>query len=315
MRTKELIIQSPGYELSYKSPFLFCKNGDDEKKIHASTIHSIIMLNHCQLDSSLFDMIYKYSIQCHFSNESHYPLAKLLPMRSSLVVDVYKAQIQFSQNLDFLNTALSYQIEKFEKRGKLLSTYLSHQRDLKLLNEYMLKLQQTSFQLTADLKKSSILITEAHLSKLFWKVFNKCLNKRFRFKNRSKQPANDLTNALLNYGYGITYSIIDKVIVNRGLDPCIGILHETYRHHKSLSYDIIEKYRHHTESVVIEFLNGLSNADKIDTNCHRLEHNLKQEYVDLWNKVADKNQLRKDIGNTVQTLKNQYLEAIKTSKL
>ena len=58
------------------------------------------------------------------------------------------------------------------------------------------------------------------------------------------QPAKDEFNSLLNYAFGILYSKVEKACVIAGLDPYIGILHTDNYGKKSLTFDIIENYRH-----------------------------------------------------------------------
>jgi CRISPR-associated protein Cas1 len=74
---------------------------------------------------------------------------------------------------------------------------------------------------------------------------------RFKFQGRSRNPAKDEFNALLNYTYGILYSSVEKACIIAGLDPYIGFIHTDNYNKKSLVFDLIENYRAWAEEVVI----------------------------------------------------------------
>jgi CRISPR-associated protein Cas1 len=48
---------------------------------------------------------------------------------------------------------------------------------------------------------------------------------------------------MLNYGYGILYSKVERALVIAGLDPYIGLLHCDNYNKKSFVFDFIEPYR------------------------------------------------------------------------
>ncbi|HOP31510.1 MAG TPA: CRISPR-associated endonuclease Cas1, partial [Spirochaetota bacterium] len=72
----------------------------------------------------------------------------------------------------------------------------------------------------------------------------------YRFENRSQHPALDITNAFLNYGYGILYGKIEGALIKAGIDPYIGILHRDDYNRPVLAYDVIELYRVWVDYVV-----------------------------------------------------------------
>ena len=54
------------------------------------------------------------------------------------------------------------------------------------------------------------------------RAYVKCLSgqmpEAFRFDGRSRNPARDAFNAMLNYGYGVLYSLVEKACILAGLD-------------------------------------------------------------------------------------------------
>jgi CRISPR-associated protein Cas1 len=65
----------------------------------------------------------------------------------------------------------------------------------------------------------------------------------WRFEGRSRQPARDGCNAMLNYSYGVLYSLVERACICAGLDPHLGFLHTDNYAKKSLVFDLIEPFR------------------------------------------------------------------------
>lgn len=74
---------------------------------------------------------------------------------------------------------------------------------------------------------------------------------RFKFAERSRNPAKDEFNCLLNYAYGVLYSLVERACVLAGLDPYVGFIHTDHYAKTSLVFDIIEAYRIWAEETVV----------------------------------------------------------------
>jgi CRISPR-associated protein Cas1 len=83
---------------------------------------------------------------------------------------------------------------------------------------------------------------EGQASRIYFSTIVKYLPEEFQFEQRSQHPAMDVTNAFLNYGYGILYGKIEGALIKSGIDPYIGILHRDDYNRPVLVYDIIELY-------------------------------------------------------------------------
>jgi len=84
---------------------------------------------------------------------------------------------------------------------------------------------------------------EAQAAKAYWAVVRWTLPEGLDFPGRRRQGARDPVNAALNYGYGVLYNHVWRALVEAGLNPCIGFLHEEQRSKPVLSYDCVEEFR------------------------------------------------------------------------
>lgn len=144
------------------------------------------------------------------------------------------------------------------------------QHQIKVLMALGVKTSETWFLVLRDivsrskgmLDKQSLLqpnqLQEAYFARLYFRAVNRLLPLPFRFARRSRNPAMDPANAMLNYGYGILYARITNEIRQANLDPYIGFWHVEQNGHPVLSYDMIEVFRPRLEALVFEgFQSGL----------------------------------------------------------
>ncbi len=102
-----------------------------------------------------------------------------------------------------------------------------------------------------DELRGSLMGLEGVAGREYFAALSLALPERFRFQGRSRSPAKDEFNSLLNYAYGVLYSLVERACLLTGLDPCIGLMHTDNYNKPSLVYDLIELHRVHAERVVI----------------------------------------------------------------
>jgi len=76
----------------------------------------------------------------------------------------------------------------------------------------------------------------------------------FRFSSRSRRPAKDPVNVLLNFGYSLLYRQIAQSLVSTGLIPSIGFLHKPRDSFAALAADLMEEFRFLVDGVVIAMI-------------------------------------------------------------
>jgi len=92
---------------------------------------------------------------------------------------------------------------------------------------------------------------EGTATRFYFRGISTVLPEKYEFAGRSKRPAYDPFNALLNYCYGFLYALTELALMKAGLDPCMGILHADQYNRPTLSYDFIELWRHWAEDTAI----------------------------------------------------------------
>jgi CRISP-associated protein Cas1 len=94
---------------------------------------------------------------------------------------------------------------------------------------------------------------EGVASRYYWEAIAKALPEDYTFKGRSRQPALDQFNAVLNYVYGMLYNVVERAVLSAGLDPQMGVLHADSYGQPTLVYDLIETFRPWADRLVCTF--------------------------------------------------------------
>jgi CRISPR-associated protein Cas1 len=88
----------------------------------------------------------------------------------------------------------------------------------------------------------------------------------FTFTRRSRRPPRDPVNAVLSYAYTLLTVEIDHAARAAGLDPGVGLLHETGRGRPACALDLCEEWRPLVDGFVLALFNRrqLQPADFVD---------------------------------------------------
>ena len=121
------------------------------------------------------------------------------------------------------------------------------------LEDYRTKMRTLDGEVVSDIA-STLRGWEGISSKIYFGALNHFIPQSYQFETRSQHPAMDITNAFLNYGYGILYGKIEAALIKTGIDPYIGIMHRDNYNRPVLVYDIIEIYRIWIDYVVYSLI-------------------------------------------------------------
>ena len=107
-----------------------------------------------------------------------------------------------------------------------------------------------------DTKRGTLMGLEGAAGRAYYESLSPLLPEKYRFNGRSRRPARDEFNAVLNYMYGILYSQVEKALILAGLDPFVGFLHTDNYNKKSLVFDFIEPFRIFAEMSAVYLFTG-----------------------------------------------------------
>ncbi len=87
---------------------------------------------------------------------------------------------------------------------------------------------------------------EGQAARAYWRRWFALLDERvggIECPRRSRPDADDLINAMLNYGYAVLRAAVARAIVGAGLAPALGLHHHTRSNAFALADDLVEPFR------------------------------------------------------------------------
>ncbi|RAL26159.1 CRISPR-associated endonuclease Cas1 [Thermoflavimicrobium daqui] len=182
-------------------------------------------------------------------------------------------RLRIAQVEAHLSDQKSLEIARYFVLAKLKNTRVSLQR---FARRKKIDLDSTILFLKQVMEKSLLAENldqlrglEGVAAKEYFRVFPGLLSrKEFSFLGRSKRPAKDPVNALLNYGYVLLKAEITSALFSAGLDPYIGFLHRERYGRESLALDMMEEFRAIlVDNLVIKMINqGIIKQKDFDQN-------------------------------------------------
>lgn len=256
-----IVIDTPGTSLRMRDGLLSIKRDEDIKRVPLNKIESLSLTRGVMLSSDVLSQCLDNGIDLLIIEPDGKPAGRLWNHRFGSISSIRKAQLEFARGKEATRWVISQLQYKFRQQKALLETFYQlpdalirqlqaacgHLEQMgQKLNEYTgLNLQEAASRIRA---------VEGQAGKKYFEVINQHLPHRYRFARRSQHPAEDGTNALLNYAYGILYGLIESALIKAGLDPFIGILHRDEYNRPVLTYDCIEPFRPWADWVVFHLL-------------------------------------------------------------
>ena len=246
------------------------KNGDcfkiktDEKvfEISCKKVTSILISTAAYITTDAIKMAMENNIDVVFLDEFGDPYGRIWHSKLGSTVLIRRKQLEISAAEEGLELAKEWIIKKVENQTDFLERLKRPREDkAEKLGESIKGLAEIAQKLTAlagmiDERRGTIMGLEGSAGRIYFDALNYVMPERFKFDGRSRNPAKDEFNALLNYGYGVLYSLVEKACIVAGLDPYIGFVHTDNYNKKSLVFDIIEMFRIFAEETVVYLFSG-----------------------------------------------------------
>ncbi|EHP85066.1 CRISPR-associated endonuclease Cas1 [Methanotorris formicicus] len=265
----DIVLKSYGFFISKKGDrFVFevKENGEVKKvEISANKVERIILGKDGTITTSAINLAIENNIPIIFLKNEE-PTAMVWHCKLGKTGKIRRNQIKFSETVE----GIKYASKWIERKMKNQISYLkelkknhNHKGDfdglvegikgcIDDLNDYLSKIDGNIQKRTI---KDTIIGIEGLASKYYFEGINYALPEKYKFKERSRRPAKDEFNALLNYDYGMLYPIVEKCCIVAGLDPYVGFIHSDGYNKTTLVYDIIEMYRVYVDRGVVNFIN------------------------------------------------------------
>ena len=141
---------------------------------------------------------------------------------------IRRRQLEIYESLDGLNLAKEWGLKKLDNQIELLARLKKTRVETRdELDRYIEDIEHSREQMkrlrgTIEARRQDMLGLEGMAARTYFEALSSIMPEKYRFAGRSRNPAKDEFNALLNYGYGVLYSLMEKGCIIAGLDPYLG---------------------------------------------------------------------------------------------
>lgn len=257
----ELVLNTFGTSLSRDNEGFVILAKEGKQCIPAEGITSIQISRGAQITSDAVLLAIEREIEVLFMDRSGRPMGRIWSPKYGSVSTIRKGQLSFTFSKEAVAWIRDVISRKIENQQALILMMIPRSPEMEVaarkainrLEDYRTKINGVEGEIVADVAPT-LRGWEGLASKIYFNALNLFLPEAYRFKERSQHPAVDITNALLNYGYGLLYGKIEGALIKAGIDPYVGVMHRDDYNRPVLVYDVIELYRVWVDYVVCSLL-------------------------------------------------------------
>lgn len=257
----QLVLNTRGLSLKVSKGVFFVSDGVEKRSISADLITSIAVTAPCMLSSAAIELAAEANIPIYFFDEIGDPRSCLRSPYFESLATLRRKQVYFSDSIEGAGWVIKQFDWKTENQIALLE-YLVHRKKalaneiqhiINVLRQEKAELKD-KIQLPSAAWSASLMGWEGQNARNYWQIVSDALPDQWKFSNRNRRPALDPFNALINYFYGMLYTIVEQALFAAGLDPHLGILHVDEHDRPTLAFDLIEPFRPWIDRLVVEQL-------------------------------------------------------------
>ncbi|MGB9730749.1 MULTISPECIES: CRISPR-associated endonuclease Cas1 [Calditerrivibrio] len=258
----QLVINTYGAFIQKNGNCFRVKIEDKVLDISANKISSILISTSATITTDVIKHALEHNIDIVFLDDFGDPYGRIWHPKLGSTTLIRRKQLEISEKEEGLKLAISWIENKFQNQIELLKKLRETrpQRSAEITS-YIEKLKNIQNKLktlsgTIDDCRNYLLSIEGEGGRVYFEYISNLMPDKYKFEGRSRNPAKDAFNALLNYAYGVLYSKVEKACIIAGLDPYVGIIHTDHYNKKSFVFDLIENYRIWADSIVINMIAG-----------------------------------------------------------
>ena len=271
----DLVLTTFGTYLHREGEMFVINVKEKKQEVSSRKVRTIMITTGASLSTDAIQLALEKNIDIVFLDKFGDPLGRVWHGRPGSTTAIRRAQLRLADTQEGLRLAVSWMLRKLDNQIEFLQEARNRRTKLSAqLTEKITALEQSRRQIAAlegelDSVRGTLMGFEGKAGRVYWDAINLLLLENFRFETRSRNPAKDEFNCLLNYAYGVLYSIVERACVLAGLDPYVGFVHTDHYQKPSLVFDLIECYRIWSDETVV----GLFAARQVKQDMFDKLHN------------------------------------------
>lgn len=253
----QIVLNSRGAFLRKKENRFVVRSDDGQSEVSADKVSRILVATSATMTSDAVKLAVDNNIDIIFLDHFGNPFGRIWHCKLGSTNLIRRRQLEASAGETGLTLARTWALEKMNHQIRYLRELRKNHpekkgeidEDVRRLEVLVGEMQSTSG--TIESNRTRLMGVEGAASRVYFGALSTVLPEKWKFTGRSRDPAVDAFNCMLNYAYGVLYSMVERAIIIAGLDPYVGFVHTDNYNKKSFVFDLIELYRTYADQTVV----------------------------------------------------------------
>jgi len=252
----QLILNTYGAYLHVKDELFEIRIEGKKNHVAPRKVQSILINTGAALSSDAVKLAVEHNIDILFVDRHGSPFGRVWHGRLGSTARIRRRQLELAATADGVQMGLRFVQQKFDNQLRFLKQLRERRTRRSALITAVMEVIRAAREKLDQLEgppeqlRGTIMGIEGSAGREYWACLSQLLPERFQFQGRSRNPARDEFNCLLNYAYGVLYGLVERACILAGIDPYLGFIHTDHYAKTSLVFDVIEGYRIFAEETV-----------------------------------------------------------------
>lgn len=266
---RTLYVTTPGARVLLRCGRIVVQDGHDEQHgprpanmqrttVPAAKVDQIVVFGNSLVSTALLRECAGQGVAVHLLDHRGNQAASVEPdpRRNT---NLWLAQVQcLSDNAANLAFAGAFVKGKLHNQRIVLQRW-ARKHKLPVLTQAIAIFNQTLEVTNQHLEIDKLRGYEGTAARIFFAAMAAVVGEAWPFAKRTRQPAVDPVNAMLNFGYTLLHRLVLLHLIRRQLSPHIGHLHQQKAGHAALASDLMEEFRAPlVDALVVDIANNAS---------------------------------------------------------
>ncbi len=244
---KTLYVTTTGAKLLLRSDRIIVQHtdaGEDRQvaSVPAAKVDQIVVYGNSLVSTALLRECAAQGVAVHLLDHrgAHAASVEPDPRRNT---ELWQAQVRSLADADAnIAFAGAFVQGKLRNQRMVLQRWARKHSSPELTNAIVV-LGQTIETTNRRMEIASLRGHEGNAARVYFAAMAAVLGEPWPFAKRTRQPARDPVNAMLNFGYSLLHRLVVLHLVRRQLSPHLGHLHLQKPGHAALASDLMEEFR------------------------------------------------------------------------
>ncbi len=219
----QLVVNTFGACLRKQGDRFLVRAGDRELNVSAHKVQSILIATGVSLSSDVLQLAVEHNIDIVFLDRHGDPYGRVWQHRMGSTAAIRRRQLEVAEGPEgmelvrgWVEAKLRHQLEFLEElAARRPGTEAEFRSACAAIRDCLEQLR--ALVGTVDERRATVMGLEGAAGRGYFACLGRLMPEAYRFEGRSRHPAKDGCNAMLNYTYGVLYSLVEKACVCAGL--------------------------------------------------------------------------------------------------